>query len=360
MTTQSYAHQPDPTPYLSPMDARKAEMLGYIRRKYSVPEGCEIIIKQGHIANDILDRSQVSKRFDSSVLMQQLTDYCDRYYKKCGECGEKCTHPSGKCSGNCADCLKEIQYHRANGRTEYDCKNMLRYYTCHTIWKRCSEMMYALETLDLSKYPRFNILSIGCGAAPDLMALDQMAGGKKISYHGVDIAAKWKDIHDFIARSSDTADVDFERRDIYAMLDEVIAVKALHSTYNVLVLQYMIAGHIYSDRAERIDFLFDEIIDKLIARKPADSPFLLIINDIDHKSWIRDYFNLFIKKLRERGVTFSYAKRHFKPREDGENAGSKLYPSRANKFTSIIPAEHREKYNAHAPCSAAQLIVEVT
>jgi hypothetical protein len=36
-------------------------MLGYIRRKYSVPEGCETVIKQGYIANDILDLSQVFK-----------------------------------------------------------------------------------------------------------------------------------------------------------------------------------------------------------------------------------------------------------------------------------------------------------
>jgi hypothetical protein len=63
--------------------------------------------------------------------------------------------------------------------------------------------------------------------------------------------------------------------------------------------------------------------------------------------------------LRERGLAFSYSKRYFLPREDGEDAGSKLYPSRTNRFTSMIPAEHREKYHANAPCSAAQLIVEV-
>jgi hypothetical protein len=350
------------------MGAQKATMIDHIRRKYSVPDYCEIVVKQGYITQDISpDASEVctgitdpfSKRFDSSILMQHLTAHCDSCFKRCDECGEKCTHPSGKCSGSCADCLKEIQYHRSDGRAEYDCKNMLRYYTCHTIWKRCSEVMYALETLDLSKYPKFNILSIGCGAAPDLMAFSQMAGSQKIRYHGVDIAAKWKDIHDFISRKAEHAAVDFERRDIYAMLDEVTAVKALHSNYNIVVLQYMIAGHIYSDRAEKIDFLFDEIIDKLIAKKPKDSPFLFIINDIDHKSWICDYFNLFVKKLRERGLMFRYDKRHFLPREDGENAGSKLYASRANKFTSMIPEEHREKYHANAPCSAAQLIVEV-
>ena len=279
MTTQTNTYHTTPTPFFSPMDARNADMIDYIRRKYSVPDCREIVIKQGYIAKDTLpDLSQ------GSLLMQRLANYCDSHFKKCDECGKKCTHPSGKCSGSCADCLKEIQYHRADGRTEYDCKNMLRYYTCHTVWKRRSEVMYALETLDLRKYPKFNILSIGCGAAPDLMAFNQIAGSKKISYHGVDIAAKWRDIHDFIRRNADNTDIDFERRDIYTMLDEVITAKALHSSYNVLVLQYMIAGHIYSDRAEKIDFLFDEIIDKLIAksRKIRRSCSLLTTLTINH------------------------------------------------------------------------------
>ena len=87
------------------------------------------------LGNHVLksDSEGNSKHFDSCILMQQLTDHCDYYFKKCGDCGEQCTHPSGKCSGSCADCLKEIQWHRTDGRTEYDCKNMLRYYTCHTM-----------------------------------------------------------------------------------------------------------------------------------------------------------------------------------------------------------------------------------
>ena len=318
------------------------------------PENCDIIRKTGYVLAENYTTKESNPISDGGALMKQLTDHCD-YYFKCGDCGEKCTHPAGKCSGDCADCLKEIQYHRSDGRTDYDCKNMLRYYTCHTIWKRCSEIMYALETIRLEKYTGFNILSIGCGAAPDLMAFNEVANGKKVSYHGVDIATKWKDIHDFIIRKSGNADVNFERRDIYEILDE-----NPHKNYNIIILQYMIAGHIYSDRTEKINFLFGEIIDKLITNKTKNSPLLLIINDIDHKSWLCDYFNLFIKKLRDNGLEFSYSKRHFKPREDGENAGSKIYPSRANKFTSHISAEQRDRYNAHAPCSAAQLIVEVT
>ena len=131
------------------------------------------------------------------------------------------------------------------------------------------------------------------------------------------------------------------------------------SPYNVIVLQYMVARHICDGRADKIDFMFEKIIEKFIAMKPHGAPLLLIINDIDHKSWICDYYNLFTKKLRKCGFDFTAIKRHFEEREDGMNAGSKLYKAQTNRFLSEIPREHREKYNAHAPCSASQLIIEV-
>lgn len=129
-----------------------------------------------------------NQHYDDCTLMQQLSNYCDAYFKQCGECGNQCSHPSGKCSGSCADCLKEIGYHRSDGREEYDCKNMLHYYTCHTI------------------------------------------------------------------RKDDHAIVDFERRDIYEMFAESSIVTRPQNNYNVIVLQYMIAGDIYSDRAEKSVF----------------------------------------------------------------------------------------------------------
>jgi hypothetical protein len=191
------------------------------------------------------------------------------------------------------------------------------------------------------------------------MAFEQIAGTKKVRYHGIDIEPAWKEIHGIIqdgVNKYDNIDVTFENKDIYKILDES-SKKAI--PYNVIILQYMVAGHIYGDRAEKIDALFDEIADKLIMNKTCKSPLLLIINDIDHKSWICDYFNLLTKKLRKRGLSFNADKRHFEPREDGENAGSKLYKSRTNRFLSLISTEHRDKYKSDAPCSAAQLIIEV-
>jgi hypothetical protein len=52
------------------------------------------------------------------MLLKTVTEYCDSNFKSCGNCGKNCTHPSGRCYGNCADCLHEMQYHRNGGRTE--------------------------------------------------------------------------------------------------------------------------------------------------------------------------------------------------------------------------------------------------
>lgn len=47
-------------------------------------------------------------------------------------------------------------------------------------------MIYGLKQIELSEYPYFHILSLGCGGAPDLMAFQYMNYNKKISYVGLD------------------------------------------------------------------------------------------------------------------------------------------------------------------------------
>jgi len=37
------------------MTARKMEMIGCIRKKYGVPNDCEILIKQGYVTKDLLN-----------------------------------------------------------------------------------------------------------------------------------------------------------------------------------------------------------------------------------------------------------------------------------------------------------------
>jgi GH24 family phage-related lysozyme (muramidase) len=88
MTTQSYACQTDQNPCLSPIDARKQEMLGYIRKKYNVPDGCEIVIKQGYITKDILPSPAMSwsdPYDDYSIIKRKLTGAATSAVKKMHE-----------------------------------------------------------------------------------------------------------------------------------------------------------------------------------------------------------------------------------------------------------------------------------
>lgn len=75
---------------------------------------------------------------------------------------------------HCKECLDDIHYHEHQYRDEYDCERLLDYYVCRYSYKYCSEMIYALRQKDLSSYPYFHILSLGCGGAPDLMAFEYM------------------------------------------------------------------------------------------------------------------------------------------------------------------------------------------
>ena len=52
-------------------------------------------------------------------LIHDLTEFCDQEYKP--HCQNDpcldCTHPSGKCSGSCLECSKQINYHTEGGRS---------------------------------------------------------------------------------------------------------------------------------------------------------------------------------------------------------------------------------------------------
>lgn len=86
-------------------------------------------------------------------LIHDLTEFCDQEYKP--HCQNDpcldCTHPSGKCSGSCLKCSKQINYHTEGGRSLYNCQNYIYYYTVKYSWKYASEIMYALKMLDFSQ-----------------------------------------------------------------------------------------------------------------------------------------------------------------------------------------------------------------
>lgn len=295
---------------------------------------------------------------DENLLVGTLVNRCAELYEASSDCEDDCTHPSGSCSGCCRECTEQVHWHRKNGRTDYDCQKLLYYYVCRYAWKYCSEIMYALETLDLEDYPSYNILSIGCGSAPDLMAFEQInrKDKKSIYYRGFDINPFWEAIHNEIENyilTCDDIEAKFTIRDIFDVIEKNNPTKR---PYNVIILEYLISHLPSKNRAELVAQLFNGLIDKVIAARTPGTPFLIIINDIDHYS-VRNLFDLIVDIIKGAGYHGTLDKKHFLMRKQDYGDGSERYASSSNKF--YIPENIKDNFNCAIECSSAQLIIEL-
>lgn len=283
------------------------------------------------------------------MLIDEVVDFCDKDFssKKCSGC-EK----NNLCHLDCSNCLDDLHYHNNHIRYDYCCEHLLNYYVCRYSYKYCSEIIYALRNIDLSKYPYFNILSLGCGASPDLMAFDFLNLSKKIKYKGFDINSSLEKIHNFISAHSSAESVDYLRECNVLELFDMYQV----SNTNVIIIEYLISFFYSEIGNDGLCSWFDKLTEKVICVKPPESPLLIIINDADSIYVGRDMYLQLRKSIEGKGLKIiNECKMRFQETEYFQ--GSKKYPSCANLFH--IPDGFSEKYKVAIKCRSAQLILEV-
>lgn len=278
-------------------------------------------------------------------LLSKMIDYCDWRCSnyQCSECtGHNCSH-------NCKECLDDIHFHHNQICSKYDCEKLLYYYLCRYSYKYCSEIIYALNRIDLNRYPYFNILSLGCGGAADLMAFDYyFDSNEEITYHGVDINTYWNDIHSKIkelypnASFSTGFDV---KTDIPTLRNE---------SYNVVIIEYLIS-YLYSRGSSVVSKLFDDLIQFIIANKPQYSPMLIIINDADSINTGRDEFIKLVQKIYRKGYEATFEPMRFKDHQHYHN--SEMYPSK--KLLFDCSGDFQQEYCVPLSCESAQMIIEI-
>lgn len=288
------------------------------------------------------------------MLIDDLIEYCDEQYKNgiCEACTamDSCTRD---CDGNCKNCLDDIHFHYNQRRTQYNCSRLLNYYVCRYSYKYCSEIIYALNQLDLSTYPYFHILSLGCGGAPDLMAFQYMNYPQYISYIGLDRNVYWEDIHNFIINDFDDGRVQFMRNIDVLHHFEDHAIEGC----NVILIQYLISFFYSNVEYVGLRNWFARLAQSIVRNKPADSPMLIIINDVDSIHTGRDAFPLLVDEIERVGPTVNCElRRRFK--NQGYFANSVQYATKRNIFEEI-PNDFIEDYCVALSCESAQLILEV-
>ena len=256
------------------------------------------------------------------------------------------------CNNDCKACLDDLHFHRNIIRDDYDCIRLLDYYVCRYSYKYCSEIIYALESVDLSHYQFFNILSLGCGGAADLMAFDYLNYPQRVYYLGLDKNPLWESIHREIeARFTEGTAKFYQDVDVL----DYFSTAAIPEC-NVLIIEYLISFFFHSIGKAGVIEWFEELVEQVIKQKPSGSPFLVIINDVDSINTGRDTF-LYLKKIIERnGLEVTFEKR-MRFKDESYFPNSIKYPSKQNMFS--IPFFVKENYCPAINCESAQLILEV-
>lgn len=310
--------------------------------------------------NYTIDDDELSN-LKRKTLIKTVMRSCHESYKN-EEC-ENCNHVNGcpgVCEGNCKNCLEQVHYpgRYINGKKDYDCIRMLQFYVCDYTPKYTSEMLYLMRESEALRYiDEYHVVSIGCGACPDLMAFEkychQEKNFKSVSYVGIDVNKKWTSIHETIKEYKTSTLRKTQFFYIDAVTDEYFVIPEA----NVIVLQYVISHFYNTGQIDKINLFFDKLIDKIIAYKQAGKPFVVLINDVNSNRRGRDYFDIVISKLQGVGFHGNSTRFYFdyNIQNDFQRYGTK---HESNNIFFRIP-EELKVYQPWEKCSSAQLLIEV-
>lgn len=291
------------------------------------------------------------------MLKDYLLDWCqDEIDSSITGCCSKYCDNQEHCEHDCDRCLDQVHWYPSKpGRADYTCSNLLLRYVVRFTEKYSQQIASALTFIDHSRYPRYNILSIGCGGTPDLMAFEEV-NTKPIYYKGYDRNPFWQEIHSKIeqyADGIDGLDVKLRQRDIFAVFS---AGKPNIRQYNVVIIQYLLS-HLYNTgQADKTLQLFESIIRNILARRLPNSPFLIIITDVDSMNKGRCNWHIFLNMLEDAGYSgTAYARSAFATGDLGENRWNNYQRKNSPYFNNI-----RYEYCPNGSVQdGAQLIIEL-
>ena len=290
------------------------------------------------------------------MLKDYLLGWCDeKYSDSCaGHCGAQCDNEND-CKHDCDVCLKQVHWFQGgSGRRDYDCPLLLMKYVLRFTDRYSNQIRSALGHIDLSRYPEYNVFSIGCGGVPDLMAFEEIAGEKQIYYKGYDRNPLWQGIHNQIeqyAKSIKNLDAKLRQYDIFDVFAKGIP---QHRQYNIVIIQYLLS-HLYNTgQSGQIEELFDCIIGNILGNRYKHSPFLIIISDIDFWEKGRNTWYTLLDKLEDAGY---YGTAYAHSAYPAGDLGAERWSN--HKASPVFNNIHYNYYENDSKYVGAQLIIEL-
>lgn len=297
----------------------------------------------------------------NNELLKNLIIFCDEFYqahkKEIGSC-LNCSHENRNCLGNCKSCLKELTWQNFK-RTNYNCEKLAAYYVCKFLNKFASEIFYLLtnEKVEarLKTYNEFNILSLGCGPASDIIAFDAFIREVlnkpiNINYTGIDIACKWQYIHEKICQEVSSLNYQPPKFDYEDITKKILEIDA--SNTNIMVIKNLFSALIRTKNEIEMNLFLDNLAN-LISKMPKDS--IVLINDINSRNLYRDkWLNIVNKIYMKRKIEYNimvFGKNY-------EPCKWEQYYSNCLKF--YFPENFdKQAYEYWTTCTSVQLFINI-
>lgn len=288
--------------------------------KYTLPQFQNVSIYDINMAKEL----DMLKSNFYRYLMDYAYNNSAEVIQSCG-CANGCSHPSGICPSTrdalCwSKCFNEIYQpdNNKNGRLKYNCPKLVNQYVYRQLDKHASEIFHALVSFCSNKikaYENFNVLSLGCGPATELVAIEYFneisSLNKQINYYGLEIENTWdiiqKKIQEYTENDTFLRNVNFLQNDAIKLLDiEILTDKK----FNLIILNYIISSLIADGNDDKISELFSNLAKLIIKNQINDCIF--IINDMNLDIRGLNKFIDLLESLKNNNIEiFSYEPKYF-------------------------------------------------
>ena len=237
------------------------------------------------------------QKYISTCLKQSTNSEC---YDFCTNiCNRKsCTASTFCANENCVNCLYSMFNDPESAKQVYSCIPITFAYIFRYSNRYASEIYYIMNHFDLlsdfSSEQQINVLSIGCGPATEVIALECLSKeqGKNISYIGFDMNPVWnitQSIMKDVLKDFSSCTVDF-----YNM--KLTSNCSLLEHTHILILNYVVSDiYKHSDDPSVGVTAFLGEVQKMFERMPDNS--YIIINDVNSYNMGRDEIETWSRQL---------------------------------------------------------------
>lgn len=239
---------------------------------------------------------------------------CIRNYSPCetGKCVDENCNCHCREKKSCTDCLSDMFNNEEHANRVYKCTPITFSYTIRYTNRYASEIYIVLRCKlvnnSFQNTNKLNVLSIGCGPATELVALEKFSReqNKQVNYYGYDLNDIWKSVQQTLQNNLTNTNCiatffnsDFQ--DNNKILPEI----------DILILNYVISD-IYKHKKEIVKKILENII-KIVKKMKKNS--IIIINDVNSYNMGRNEIEDCLNDLNKNyytiiGAYFDYSGRY--------------------------------------------------